>query len=166
MNTTEFVFFVKCRGVYDACPSYNDEWQEVYDGCPSSSLSSLTQVNCENAGSSFLFAAILGPNNRQGQVIQNGPQKTHLTQNVSTYFSAGETEVFGQPQLSCWFPSKNVKPEMLHFAIWCPLYLSFNSRKRFFLQQEKMIKWFLVLIFGAVSRTNSSYQSEMKPLWL
>ena len=35
MNTTEFVFFVKCRGVYDACPSYNDEWQEVYDGCPS-----------------------------------------------------------------------------------------------------------------------------------
>ena len=35
INTTEFVFFVKCRGVYDACPSYNDEWQEVYDGCPS-----------------------------------------------------------------------------------------------------------------------------------
>ena len=95
-----------------------------------SSLSSLTQVDCENAGSSFLFAAILGPNNRQGQVIQNGPQKTHLTQNVSTYFYAGETEVFGQPQLSCWFPSKNVKPETLNFAIWS---LSF------FLQQEKIL---------------------------
>ena len=35
MNTTEFVFFVKCREVYDACPSYDDEWQEVYDWCPS-----------------------------------------------------------------------------------------------------------------------------------
>ena len=35
MNTTEFVFFVKCRGAYDACPSYDDEWQEVYDWCPS-----------------------------------------------------------------------------------------------------------------------------------
>ena len=35
MNTTEFVFFVKCQGVNDACPSYDDEWQDVYDGCPS-----------------------------------------------------------------------------------------------------------------------------------
>ena len=26
------------------------------------------KVDCDNAGSSFLFAAILGPNNRQGQV--------------------------------------------------------------------------------------------------
>ena len=73
------------------------------------------QVDCENAGSSFLFAAILGPNNRQGQVpkysVCSLGQKTVALKysallNYGDVLLAGSTEVFGQPEVSHRFPSE------------------------------------------------------------
>ena len=45
----------KCRGVYDECPSYNDEWQEVYDGCPSYDASPSYDGHSSNIACPFLF---------------------------------------------------------------------------------------------------------------
>ena len=68
------------------------------------------QVDCDNAGSSFLFAAILGPNNRQGQVpkySENAPFAKIKIPSIFDDVVAGEAEVFGQPEVPDRFPSEN-----------------------------------------------------------
>ena len=63
------------------------------------------QVDCDNAGSSFLFAAILGPNNRQGQVPKYSENAPFAKIKIPSIFDdvdalvAGEAEVFGQPEM-------------------------------------------------------------------